>query len=146
DTNGDGQFDKRTVFWDKAYNLSGLQIGFGGVWACCAPHLLFIPDRDGDDVPDSAPEVRLDGWTLEARHNIYSGMEWGPDGWLYGRHGIVADSLPGKPGTPEKDRPRLNCGIWRYHPVLEKVEVVTHGTTNPWGLDFDIHGQAFFTN
>ncbi|MCH7726102.1 MAG: hypothetical protein IH991_06435, partial [Planctomycetes bacterium] len=32
DRDGDGEFDKRTVFWDRGHNLSGLQIGFGGVW------------------------------------------------------------------------------------------------------------------
>src|SRR5262249_53205610 len=32
DTDGDGRFDKRTVFWDKGANLSGIEVGFGGVW------------------------------------------------------------------------------------------------------------------
>src|SRR4051794_2639321 len=71
DSDGDGRFDKRTVFWDRAYNLSGIQVGHGGVWACCAPHLLFIPDRDGDLVPDGKPEVVLDGWTTKVKHNIF---------------------------------------------------------------------------
>jgi putative heme-binding domain-containing protein len=30
--------------------------------------------------------------------------------------------------------------------VTEKVEAVAHGTTNPWGLDFDEYGEAFITN
>ncbi|MGY8675543.1 MAG: PVC-type heme-binding CxxCH protein, partial [Verrucomicrobiia bacterium] len=51
DTNHDGQFDKRTVFWDKAWKLTSVEVGFGGVWALCAPNLLFIPDKDGDDIP-----------------------------------------------------------------------------------------------
>lgn len=146
DADADGRFDKRTVFWDQAYNLTGIQIGYGGVWACCAPHLLFIPDRNRDDVPDAEPTVVLDGWSLQARHNIYNGLIWGPDGWLYGRNGIVADSLVGKPGTPAEKRTRMNCGIWRYHPTRETFEAVCHGTTNPWGLDFNDYGDAFFTN
>lgn len=48
DTDGDGQCDKRKVFWDKGNYLSGLEVGLGGVWVCCAPHLLFIPDEDGE--------------------------------------------------------------------------------------------------
>lgn len=146
DVDADGRFDKRIVFWDQAYNLTGIQIGYGGVWACCAPHLLFIPDRDRNDVPDAAATVVLDGWSLQARHNIYNGLIWGPDGWLYSRNGIVADSLVGKPGTPEEKRTRMNCGIWRYHPTREVFEAVCHGTTNPWGLDFNDYGEAFFTN
>src|SRR2546425_13279677 len=34
DTDGDGRFDKRTVFCDKLANVTGLEIGFGGVWVC----------------------------------------------------------------------------------------------------------------
>ena len=146
DIDGDGQFDIRKIFADKLRNLSGLQWGFGGVWACCAPELLFLPDADGDDVPDGNPIVKLDGWTLQARHNIYNGLEWGPDGWLYGCHGILADSVVGKPGTPEAERMRINCGVWRYHPTQETIEAVAYGTTNPWGIDFDAYGQGFFIN
>ena len=28
------------------------------------PNLLFIPDANGDDVPDSKPETLLDGWGI----------------------------------------------------------------------------------
>jgi putative membrane-bound dehydrogenase-like protein len=146
DTDGDGRFDRRKVFWDRASNLSSILIGHGGVWALCAPNLLFIPDRDGDGVADGDPVVVLDGWSLKTAHNIVNGLLWGPDGWMYGRHGILADSIVGAPGMPTERRTRLNCAIWRYHPIKRTFEVVAHGTTNPWGMDFDDHGEAFFTN
>ncbi len=59
DTDGDGRMDKRKVFWDRGNYLTGFQIGHGGVWVCCAPDLLFIPDKDGNDVPDGPPVVVL---------------------------------------------------------------------------------------
>ena len=146
DTDGDGRFDSRKVFWDQGNYLTGLQLGFGGVWVCCSPHLLFIPDRDGDDVPDADPEVLLDGWSTKGVHNVLNGLTWGPDGWLYGCNGITAPSKVGAPGTPEDQRLDIACGIWRIHPTRRDFEVVVHGTTNPWGLDFDDYGQGFFTN
>ncbi len=147
DTDNDGRFDKRKVFWDQARNLSGITNGFGGVWLLCAPHLLFIPDRNGDDIPDGPPEIKLEGWiTRNVGHNIVNGLIWGPDGWLYGRHGIQDNSLVGTPETPPENRTRLNCSIWRYHPAKKTFEVVCNGTTNPWGFDYDDHGQMFFTN
>jgi hypothetical protein len=73
-------------------------------------------------------------------------LTWGPDGWLYGLNGILATSLIGKPGTPAEDRVSMNCGVWRIHPVTKEFEVVMHGTTNPWGLDYDENGQFFITN
>jgi putative membrane-bound dehydrogenase-like protein len=147
DTDGDGRFDKRTVFCDKGANLSGIALGFGGVWLCSTPNLLFIPARPDDDRPAGPPIVVLDGWNIkEAQHNVFNNLTWGPDGWLYGCNGIQSKSRVGKPGTPDSQRVVFNCGVWRYHPTKKIFEVVAHGTTNPWGLDFDDYGQAFITN
>src|SRR5947209_15432451 len=107
DRDGDGRFDTCKVFCDKVANISGLQVGFGGVWVCATPNLLFIPDRDGDDVPDGPPQVVLDGWSLQAQHNVFNGLTWGPDGWLYGCNGILATSHVGPPGAPPNERVAL---------------------------------------
>lgn len=147
DINGDGRADKKTIFHDDLQRLTGLTVGFGGVWATCAPNLLFIPDADLDDVPDGEPEVVLDGWNDNSvRHNMVNGLKWGPDGWLYGRHGIQALSTVGPPGSLKEKRTQLKCSIWRLHPKTRRFEVVCEGTTNPWGHDWDRHGQLFFIN
>ncbi|MDA7527818.1 c-type cytochrome [bacterium] len=143
DTNNDGKFDSRKVFWYRGNHSSGFQIGFGGVWLCDAPELLFIPDRNRDDIPDGEPEAVLDGWSTKAEHNFFNGLSWGPDGWLYGRHGIKAPSKVGKPGAPDNQRVDLSCCIWRYHPVKETFEVWADGTVNPWGLDWNEEGEGF---
>tara|TARA_R110002049_G_scaffold285698_4_gene466942 strand:+ start:55531 stop:59199 length:3669 start_codon:yes stop_codon:yes gene_type:complete len=145
DTNGDGVLDRRKVFCDGLTHLTGLQIGFGGVWITSPPHLSFIPDRNSDDVPDGDAIVHLDGWSLKAEHNSVNGLTWGPDGWLYGRHGVKQPSSVGRPGTPAEARVDLSCCIWRFHPTRHVFEVVADGTINPWGLDFDDHGQGFLT-
>lgn len=147
DSDHDGRFDKRTVFWDGALKLTSVAVGFGGVFALCPPRLLFIPDRDGNDVPDSEPEVLLDGWEDgRIRHTLANGLKFGPDGWLYGRHGIQGTSLMGTPGLSREQRTPINVGVWKYHPVTHKIEVVAQGTTNPWGHDWDDFGQLFFIN
>ena len=147
DTDHDGRADRHTVFWDQAQKLTSVEIGFGGVWALCPPRLLFIPDRNGDDIPDGQPQVVLDGLDDGVvRHNIANGLRWGPDGWLYGRHGIQATSYVGVPGTLPSQRTPLNCCIWRYHPTRKIFEVVCRGTTNPWGMDWNAEGELFFIN
>ena len=147
DTDHDGKPDKRTVFWDEGQRLTSVAWGRGGVWALCAPQLLFIPDADNDLVPDGDPVVVLDGFDAEnIGHNVVNGLKWGPDGWLYGRHGITATSLVGAPGASEKNRTALNCSIWRYQPEQKTFEVFCNGGTNPWGLDWNADGQLFYTN
>ena len=89
----------------------------------------------------------LDGFNTEfTEHNMVNGLMWGPDGWLYGRHGILGTSDVGRPGTPADQRVQLNCAIWRFHPMRHQFEVVAHGTTNPWGMDYNEYGDMFFTN
>ena len=145
DADGDGKFDTRKVFADKLNLVSGIELGYGGVWVGAAPNFLFIPDKDGDDKPDGPPQILLDGWGWQDTHETLNTFTWGPDGWLYGCHGVFTHSKVGKPGTPDKERMPINAGIWRYHPTRHKFEVFAEGTSNPWGIDFDEHGQLFVT-
>jgi putative membrane-bound dehydrogenase-like protein len=145
DTNQDGVFDSRKQFIEGLNLVSGLEVGFGGVWVGAAPYLLFIPDANGDDIPDAEPQVLLDGFGYQDTHETLNAFNWGPDGWLYGCHGVFTHSKVGKPGTPDDQRVPMNAAVWRYHPTQHTFEVFAWGTSNPWGVDFNDHGQAFIT-
>jgi putative membrane-bound dehydrogenase-like protein len=157
DSDGDGSFETRKVFAEGLNLVSGIEVGFGGVWVGAAPYLLFIPDKDRDDKPDAAEvpnpapglkfnaQILLDGWGTQDTHETLNSFIWGPDGWLYGCHGVFTHSKVGKPGAPEDQRTPLNAGVWRYHPVRHVFEIFAHGTSNPWGLDYDQHGEFFVT-
>lgn len=132
------------VFLDNGVNLSGITVGFGGVWLTSVPKLIFIPVKD--DKPAGPAVVHLDGFSTKTKHNVVNSLAWGPDGWLYGLNGIQTVAKIGPPGTPEKDRAALDCGVWRYHPTRKKAEAYAWGTTNPWGLDWDDQGEMFITN
>lgn len=142
DTDGDGRHDRRTVVVEGLNYVSGIEVGFGGLWVMSPPSFYFIPLRD--DRPASAPVVLLDGFGDHANaHNMANNLAWGPDGWLYGTHGRTNWSLPGKPGTPKEQRTQFDGGVWRYHPVSHVWESYTDGTTNPWGIDWNDHGHGF---
>jgi putative membrane-bound dehydrogenase-like protein len=148
DTDGDGRSDRRRVFWDQANILTSVEPMADGVYALCPPRLLFIPDRNHDDLPDGEPEVVLDGFetTTGNRHTFANGLKWGPDGWLWGRVGISSGARIGRPGQGEEGRVEMRGGIWRFHPRTGVAEAVCHGTTNPWGLDWNADGEPFFIN
>ncbi len=146
DKDGDGVFETRKIFAEGLNLVSGLELGFGGVWVGAPPHLLFIPDRDHDDKPDGPPQVLLDGWGYQDTHETLNNFTWGPDGWLYGLQGIFTTSLVGKPGTPDAQRTRLRAGIWRYHPTRHEFEIFATGGSNQWGLDFNEVGHLFMTH
>ncbi len=161
DKDGDGVFETKKIFCEGLNLASGIELGFGGVWVGAAPYLMFIADRDHDDKPDvvdrTSPQSNLvpglkfdaiallDGWGSQDTHETLNSFIWGPDGWLYGCHGVFTHSKVGKPGTPEDQRKPINAGIWRYHPVRHEFEIFAEGTSNPWGLDYDQHGEFFVT-
>ena len=162
DKDGDGSFETIKIFCEGLNLVSGIELGFGGVWVGAAPYLMFIP-RDGDsavpsDRSDKSYEnyskvpglnftayALLDGWGSQDTHETLNSFIWGPDGWLYGCHGVFTHSKVGKPGTPEDKRIPINAGVWRYHPLRHEFEIFAEGTSNPWGLDYDQHGEWFVT-
>lgn len=146
DVDGDGAFDRSTVFYDRLNYVTGIETGFGGTWILSVPSLLFIPDRDRDDKPDGPPEVVFDGFGREGVHNIGNGFTWGPDGWLYGGHGATSHSRVGPPGAPDAERVQFNGGVFRIHPTRHVFEEFAEGTVNPWGVAFNEVGQAFVSN
>ena len=188
DTTGDGVFDSSKVFIEGLNLVSGLEVGFGGVYVGAAPYLMFIPDCNGDDVPDDAMVVAdseapaavdsggrslhavrsrpgamergelqfpkdvppgaivlRDGFGWQDTHETLNAFIWGPDGWLYGCHGVFTHSKVGKPGDADADRLPLNASVWRYHPQKDIFEAFMNGTSNPWGVDFNDKGQGFIT-
>lgn len=145
DTNGDGTLDKRSVFIEGLNLVSGIEVGMGGVWIGAAPNLLFIPIDKKTDKPAGPPQILLDGWGYEDTHETVNNLRWGPDGWLYGTHGVFTQSNVGVPGATDAQRTRLNAGVWRYHPTTKKFELFAEGTSNPWGIDFNDYGHAFIT-
>jgi len=143
DTDGDGKSDKRTVFMEGLNLVSGIEVGFGGVFVGAAPNLIFIPVENWDDPKPGKVEVLLNGWGGNDTHETLNTFKWGPDGWLYGCHGVFTHSVVGKPGAGDADRVKLNAGIWRYQPQRRTFEVFAHGTSNPWGMDWNADGDLF---
>lgn len=135
DADGDGRPETVKQFVSDLNLASGMALGYDGVFVIQPPYLLFYPDRDRDDVPDSAPEVLLTGFGMEDAHAFANSLTWGPDGWLYGAQGSTA--------TADIRGIGFQQGVWRYHPVTKEFELFAEGGGNTWGIDFDRHGNLF---
>lgn len=157
DTDRDGVADTRKVFMEGLAFPAAIAVGFDGLYVGAPPNLLFIPDKNKDDVADENDiKVLLTGWGIQDRHETLNSLHWGPDGWLYGLQGFATPSKVRKPegkgriykhNDPfpqdilEGDGVDINGGVWRYHPTKDRFEVVAHGFSNPWGIDYDAKGQ-----
>lgn len=137
DTNGDGVSDMSKDFVDGLNIVTGVEFGHGGVYVLNPPYLLFYPDTNRDDVPDSDPEVLLTGFGMEDAQAMSNHLTWGPDGWLYGVNGST---------TTCKIRDiEFQQGLWRFHPITHAFELFCEGGSNCYGVTFDANGELYYS-
>ncbi len=141
DTDGDGFFDKHKDVITGLNIASAAIKGAGGIWVLQPPYLLFYPDANDDDQPDSDPEVALSGFGLEDTHSVASSLQWGPDGWLYGANGSTTTGNVSSAAT-KGVKWEGQC-IWRYHPKTKVFEIHAEGGGNTFSLDIDSKGRVF---
>ena len=138
DTDGDGRADQFKDFVTGLNLTTGVEFGHGGVYVIQVPYLLFYPDRDRDDVPDSDPDVLLTGFGMEDAQSFANHLTWGPDGWLYGLNGSTT--------TCRIRGTEFQQGCWRYHPITKEFELFCEGGGNLYGLTFDEQGNLFYSS
>lgn len=129
-----GRFHKVKDFVTGLNLASGMVLGHGGLYVVQPPYLLFYPDRNANDTPDSDPEVLLTGFGMQDPHAYANSLQWGPDGWLYGAQGsTVTANIRGI---------TFQQGVWRYHPITKRFELFSEGGGNTYGLDFNGRGEV----
>ncbi len=142
DTDGDGKFDKATIFADQLAWPTSVCCYQGGVFVAAAPDIWYFKDTDGDRKAD----VRRKVFTGFSRYNvqaIMNSLRWGLDNKIYG-------AASGNGGTVRHaDRPndpviQLTRRDFRFDPVTEKIEAISGGER--YGACFDDWGNRFLCN
>jgi glucose/arabinose dehydrogenase len=142
DTDGDGKYDKHSLFLEGLSLMTSFEFGRGGVWVLQPPYLLFYPDANRDDVPDGDPVVHLEGFNFEDSHSVTNNLRWGPDGWLYATQGSTVTANIKRPGDKTSIHSEGQL-VWRYHPELKKYEIFAEGGGNAFGLEIDAKGRIY---
>jgi putative membrane-bound dehydrogenase-like protein len=86
DTDGDGRYDRRTVFLDGLGFPTGVLPWRKGVLVTCAPDIFYAEDTDGDGKADKR-EVLYTGFREGNQQHRVNGLVWGLDNWLYVANG-----------------------------------------------------------
>jgi putative membrane-bound dehydrogenase-like protein len=138
DTDGDGRFDKTTLFADKLAFPMGALWHDGAVYTCSPPSLWKLEDTDGDGVADKRQELVGTFGSSGNAADIH-GPFLSPDGRLYwcdGRHG---HEIPRPDGTVMKGNA---ARIFRCKPDGSELEVVCGGgMDNPVEIVFTDEGE-----
>ncbi len=143
DTNGDGRFDKRTVFADRMMFPAGAMWRDGSLYVSAPPSIWKLTDTDGDGVADLRVEW-FKGKTLTGCANDLHGPYDGPDGWIYWCKGAFARQTYERPGKPPFTTRAAH--IFRARPDGTGIEpVMTGGMDNPVDVVFTPGGERIFT-
>ena len=143
DTNGDGKFDKRTIFADKMMFPEGTMWHDGSLYVAAPPSIWKLTDTNGDGVADQRIEW-FAGKTLTGCANDLHGPYLGLDGWIYWCKGAFAEQTYVRPGkSPFVTRA---AHIFRCRPDGTGIEpVMTGGMDNPVDVVFTPGGERIFT-
>ncbi|WP_158633397.1 PVC-type heme-binding CxxCH protein [Tautonia sociabilis] len=144
DTDGDGTFDRRTVFADRMMFPEGTMWLDGSLYVSAPPQIWRLTDTDDDGEADDRA-VWLDAGTLTGCANDLHGPYAGPDGWIYWCKGAFAEQTYERPdGKPFVTRA---SHIFRWRPDRSgPIEpVMTGGMDNPVDVVFTPGGERIFT-
>ena len=97
DTDGDGRFDKSTVFADQMTLPSGAVWHDGALYVSSPPSIWRLEDTDGDGVADRRDEI-VTGFHFRGHAGDIHGPDLGPDGRLYFTDGIMGHEIHDKEG------------------------------------------------
>jgi putative membrane-bound dehydrogenase-like protein len=143
DSDGDGKFDKATVFADKMMFPEGVMWLDGSVYVGAPPSIWKLTDTDGDGVADKREEW-YKGKTLGGCANDIHGPYAGPDGWIYWCKGGFEPQTYERPG--KKPIVSKAAHVLRCRPDGSGLEpVMTGGMDNPVGLVWTPGGERIFT-
>jgi putative membrane-bound dehydrogenase-like protein len=143
DSDGDGRFDRRTVFADRMMFPEGTMWLDGSLYVAAPPSIWKLTDTDGDGVADRREEW-FQGKTITGCANDLHGPYRGPDGWIYWCKGAFAEQTYERPGKPPLVTRAAH--IFRCRPDGTGIEpVMTGGMDNPVDVVFTPGGERVFT-
>src|SRR5437867_2133927 len=152
DLDGDGRFEKSTIFTDNLHFPNGVMAWRGGILVTCAPDILYLADTDGDNRAD-VRRVVLTGFAETNPQLRVNAPVYGLDNWIYVAYPGV--SMPtvyvkefGDPGKPisfpdhaEVPGVEIHQTDLRFQPDKTKVEAASGNSE--FGNTFDSWGNRF---
>lgn len=140
DTNQDGVPDAVSVYADGLNIPIGITPIHNGVLGYSIPTLYHFRDTNGDGVADERREW-YGTFGFRDTHGMCSSLNWWIDGWVYGCHGFSNESkIQGADGNPIVMQ---SGNTYRLRPDGTKIEYVSHGQVNPFGMAFDPLGNQY---
>lgn len=142
DTDGDGRFDKSTLFADNLSWPTAIACYDGGVFVGAAPDIVYLKDSDGDGRAD----IRRTVFTGFGRSNVqglFNSFQWGLDNRIHGATSSSGAQVR-RPDDPDGKPLQLSGRDFAFDPRTLLIEPVSGGAQH--GLSFDDWGRKFVSS
>jgi putative membrane-bound dehydrogenase-like protein len=143
DTDGDGRYDKASVFADGLPWPTGITVWDGGVFVLASPELLYFKDTDGDRKADVHAMIFTGFGNLAPKLNVQAlpnSLQWGPDQRIHGALGGNPGSIQNfaRHGSPKIE---LRGQDFSFDPQLMDLRPESGG--GQFGMTFDDTGRKY---
>jgi putative membrane-bound dehydrogenase-like protein len=143
DLDGDGRYDKSTLFLDGLPFPTDVMAWKKGALVCAAPDILYAEDTDGDGKADRVDKL-FSGFITDNYQARVNGISWGLDNWIYGANGLRGGVISSKSGGRTVD---LRSKDFRMKPDLGLFEIASGYTQqgrarDDWGNWFGCNNSS----
>ncbi|MCP4195153.1 MAG: c-type cytochrome [Planctomycetaceae bacterium] len=150
DTDGDGKFDRSTIFADKLSWPSGIALWKGGLYVAATPDIWYLKDLDGDRRADIRRKV-FAGFRKYNVQAVINNLQWGLDHRIYAAGSSNGGNISAVSAIDHQadlnalrrdEQPvRLGRNDFCFDPRSEQFELVSGGarfghTRDDWGNRF----------
>lgn len=142
DLDGDGKFDRSTIFADQLSWPTGLAFWKGGVFVSATPDIWYFKDTDGDHKADIKRKV-FTGFRKFNVQAVMNNLKWGLDHQIYGAGGSNGGTIQAN-GLSKTNPINMGRRDFRFDAETEKFEVISGGAR--FGNTFDDWGNRFICN
>ena len=143
DTNGDGVYDRSTVFAEGLGWPTAVICYDGGVFVGATPDILYLKDTNGDGVADVRRVIFTGFGQGVERLNVQqllNSFQWGLDNRIHGALGGTPATVS-SPEHPERSALELRGRDFSFDPRTLEIRAESGGGQH--GLSFDNTGRKF---
>lgn len=141
DRDGDGRYEKATVFAEGLAFPNSVMPWRGGVFVSAAPDILYLKDLNADGKADER-RVVLTGFAEGNQQLRVNSLHLGLDGWVYAANGR-SDGVVRRPEEPEDKAVPLRRHDLRFNPDTFAFEPIAG--FSQFGLCHDDWGNRFLS-
>ena len=141
DEDGDGHADRVQRFAEHLNIPIGVLPYGDGCLCFSIPNIWYLRDTNGDGRCDRREVVLGPFDTSRDAHGLVNSLRDGGDGWIYACHGFNNQShVAGDDGHTVD---LISGNTFRFRPDGSRVELVTRGQVNPFGMTEDHWGYRY---